>query len=176
MIPIEIPKGEDYGGFCDRHLVAQKKDIIQILSTLDEVISNPDRLYKKMAHRQDWNLEKYIQFYFESNGISSKVRRFPTSMYTIRIKGGHTRWRKGTFSERHGYYIKYENEYRAVLIASKILGQKGEWVVPKTLIIKIIVQIDYVFRSSLKQHRKIIPFLRKIKSNLLCKAEISKNT
>ncbi len=162
---IWIPRGEDYGGFCDRHLIAHKNDLLEILAMSDEIISNPAQLYKRMAHRRNWNLEKYIKFYFESAGLSWKVKRFPTSMYTIRSKDGHTRWREGVFNRKLGFYIKYETEYRAVIIARKILGRDGEWSAAKFYIIIFVSIIDDMVREvfSIKPRRIIISFIKKVK-------------
>ena len=39
------------------------------------------------------------------------VKEFPYIMYSVRALNGTTRWANGTYSNKLGYYIKYEGEY-----------------------------------------------------------------
>lgn len=124
---IWIPNGEDYGGYTDRHIVASREEIMNVLSISDPIISAPEALYEEMSAYTEWNLEQFIRFSFKRLGLSSKVRRFPYTMYTVRPKDGHTSWSKGVFDSRHNYYIKYPNEYKRHRIASWFIKKHGDW-------------------------------------------------
>ena len=137
-----IPDGEDYGGFTDRHIVAHRRDIIDVLSITDPIIANPDDLYSKMIHSKNWNLEKYIKFSFRQLGLTSKVRRFPYTMYSIRTVDGHTRWKKGTFIKKFGYYIKYLEEYESFFLVSKIIKKAEDWTVDNISLLNRLILIN----------------------------------
>lgn len=124
---IWVPKGEDYGGYTDRHIVVHQKDLLKVLSIGERILTEPEKLYSEMIHYKRWNLEQFIRFCFNSLGIQHKIRRFPYTMYSIRPPGGHTRWVKGKYSEELGYYIKYPTEYRRYKLASKLIKEPGDW-------------------------------------------------
>lgn len=124
---IWIPNGEDYGGYTDRHIVVPSKYIINVLSILEEILLKPDQLKEKMSFKGNWNLEKFIHFYFEKQNLLKLIRRFPYTFYTIRLPEGHTRWRKGKLNRKLGAYIKYESEYIRTLAAKKIIKKSEDW-------------------------------------------------
>jgi hypothetical protein len=64
-----------------------------------------------MMGKSDWNLEQLIKFHLEQNKVVNLVKEFPYIMYSIRPLNGSTRWATGTYSNKLGYYIKYEGEY-----------------------------------------------------------------
>ncbi len=112
---IYIPDGEAYGGVTDRHVILPKKFVISYLNMLNKMIINGEEYYQKMSTYDHWNLERFIKFHLEENAVWDHVRFFPYVMYTIRSKGGTTRWSAGTYSRRLGYYIKYPEEYKSAL-------------------------------------------------------------
>lgn len=122
-----IPDGEDYEGYTDRHIVASRKDVLKVLSVADPILCAPESLYEEMKEQKLWNLERYIRFAFKRLGLESKVRRFPYTMYAVRSGEGRTSWSNGTFSKELGYYIKYRDEYRKALIASKMIRNPEDW-------------------------------------------------
>lgn len=124
---IWIPNGEDYGGYTDRHIIANSNDILTVLSIGDRILAEPLQLHDEMAFHSKWNVEKFIMFSFKNLGLEPKVRRFPYTMYSVRSPDGHTRWSKGCFSERHGYYIKYPDEYKGHQIASLLITKHEDW-------------------------------------------------
>jgi hypothetical protein len=124
---IWIPDGEDYGGYTDRHIVASQKDVLAVLSVADPILQNPEELYRRMCDRKEWNLERYIRFAFIELGIDDKVRRFPFTMYAVRSAEGRTSWSTGAYSKRHGYCIKYRDEHRKALLASKMIRRPDDW-------------------------------------------------
>ena len=48
-------------------------------------------------------------------------------MYAVRPEGGHTRWSQGRYSERHGCFIKYEQERRGAELASWLVREPRDW-------------------------------------------------
>jgi hypothetical protein len=108
---IWIPKGEDYGGVTDRHIVVPKAYLEKSMNLMDSILKTPDTLYEKMRHNRSWNLEKYIEWHFKQNGIFDKVARFNRCMYAVRGVHDKTRWAVGTRNAELGYYIKYSGEH-----------------------------------------------------------------
>lgn len=124
---IWIPNGENYAGYTDRHIVVHRRDLLDVLSVGERILTEPEKLYAEMAHYEHWNMERFIKFSFKNMGLIPKVRRFPYTMYTIRPPDGHTRWSKGHFNKRLGYYIKYPSEYRRYKLAYYLLMFSRGW-------------------------------------------------
>jgi hypothetical protein len=124
---IWIPDGEDYGGYTDRHIVVSRKDVLSVLSVADPILRNPEELYQRMCNRIEWNLERYIHFALTELGLDKKVKRFPFTMYAVRSGDGRTSWSTGTYSKQHGYWIKYRDEHRKALLASKLIKKPEDW-------------------------------------------------
>ena len=141
---IWIPDGEDYRGITDRHVVGSRRDILDVLSVADDVIADPDALHEQMQaqHEPRWNLERYLAFSYERLGLAGRVRRYPYVMYAVRSPDGHTRWAKGSFSDQHGYFIKYQAEYRGARIARWIIGSKGDWSQGVLLMLGALIDAD----------------------------------
>ncbi|MBN2432794.1 MAG: hypothetical protein JXQ27_15065 [Acidobacteria bacterium] len=156
---IWIPDGEDYGGYTDRHLIAHRSDILPVLSVADRILTEPEALYTEMAHCTNWNLERFIKFSFTSMGLEPKIRRFPYTMYTVRSVGGNTRWRRGDYSGRLGYYIKYYDEYRGYKLASLLIKEHGDWnrfTIILFHVLKRLIESRYG-RQILRLFRSVIP-------------------
>ncbi|MCS5697554.1 hypothetical protein NZK32_00635 [Cyanobium sp. FGCU-52] len=124
---IWIPDGEDYGGYTDRHIVVSQKDVLAVLSVTDPILRDPEGLYHRLCSRREWNLERYLKYAFCELGIDACVRRYPFTMYAVRSADGRTSWSTGTFSMRHGYCIKYRDEHRKALLASKMILRPEDW-------------------------------------------------
>lgn len=122
---IWIPNGEDYGGFTDRHIVASRDHILDVLSIADPIIESPEKLYVAMSRRSNWNLERFIHHSFNELELIESIRRFPYTMYSVRSRDGHTRWSKGSFDEQLGYHIKYQSEFACAHKAKRILGRSA---------------------------------------------------
>ena len=108
---IWVTDGEDYTGITDRHTVLSKYTIVPYLSLLNSMVLRGNEYFNKMLGYNTWNLEKLIKFHLDQNGLGEYIRKFPYVMYTVRSNSGVSRWRWGSYSEEHGYYIKYESEY-----------------------------------------------------------------
>lgn len=124
---IWIPDGEDYNGYTDRHIVASRQDVLQVLSVADPILCSPEALYEEMHTEKEWNLERYIRFAFLRLGLEARVRRFPYTMYAVRSGEGRTSWSSGIFYRELGYYVKYRDEYRKSLIASRMIRRPEDW-------------------------------------------------
>ena len=107
---IWIPNCADWGGYTDRHVVLSKHNIFSYLNIFESLIDSRNNYYEKMKKYKKWNLERLIKFHLDNGPIV--VKRFPYVMYAVREIGGSTRWSKGNFNEKLGYYIKYPDEFK----------------------------------------------------------------
>ena len=108
---IWIPDCEHYGGYTDRHVVLSKNNIESYLNILNNLVLRSNEYFMKMQSRSNWNLEKLIKFHLEQNNVLHLVKEFPYVMYSVRNINGTTRWCQGNYSDKLGYYIKYQSEY-----------------------------------------------------------------
>ena len=124
---IWIPYGEDYGGYTDRHIVVNRRDVLEVLAITDSILSEPARLSEEMSHFNHWNLERFIQFAFARRGLTDRVSRYPYSMFAVREIGGRTRWSTGKFNRHFGCYIKYRSEYKRFLRTRRYIRDEADW-------------------------------------------------
>lgn len=124
---IWIPDGEDYGGVTDRYMACSAQNIIPALSIADPIIKTPLELFKEMTFFKKWNLEKFLKFSFKRTGLWDQVQRFPFTMYSLRSKGAHTSWTKGTFNRELEYFVKYQHEYDSAQISKAVFEKRGGW-------------------------------------------------
>jgi hypothetical protein len=108
---IWIPDGEQYGGFTGRHVVLSKKNIVQYLNILNNMVLKSNEYFTGMKSHYHWNIEQLISFHLEKNNVIKQVKLFPYIMYSVRNKNGKTRWQPGVYSDELGYYIKYTMEH-----------------------------------------------------------------
>jgi hypothetical protein len=108
---IWIPDCEYYGGYTDRHVVLSKNNIEQYLNILNNLVIRSNEYFIKMKNKNDWNMEKLIKFHLNENKVLHLVKEFPYIMYSVRNINGTTRWKEGNYSNKLGYYIKYDTEY-----------------------------------------------------------------
>lgn len=150
---IWIPNGEDYGGYTDRHIIAHRNDVLNVLSIGDRIITEPLKLHSEMAFSTKWNLERFIKFSFAHLGLVHKIRRYPYTMYTVRSPGGHTRWKKGYFNERLGYYIKYKSEYASYKLASVFVNKHADWNKIKVRLFAAIRSLQIRYYSNVQKYK-----------------------
>ena len=81
------------------------------LNILNNLVLRSNNYFMKMKTRSNWNLEQLIKFHLEQNNVLHLVKEFPYVMYAVRNINGSTRWSQGNFSDKLGYYIKYQSEY-----------------------------------------------------------------
>jgi len=108
---IWIPDCENYGGYTDRHVVLSKKNIESYLNIFNNFVLRSNEYFIKMKNYNQWNLEKVIKFNLQQNNVLHLVKEFPYVMYSVRNLNGTTRWQKGIYSNKLGYFIKYKTEY-----------------------------------------------------------------
>jgi len=108
---IYIPDGEHYGGVTDRHAVLSRLHVKTYFNILNEMVLRSDEYIAYMAGHEQWNLEKLILLHLHIQGLGQSVRHFPYVMYSVRHPNGSTRWSEGSWSDSHGYFIKYQSEY-----------------------------------------------------------------
>ena len=108
---IWIPDDENYKGYTDRHAILSKNNIEPYLNILNNFVLRSNEYFMKMKLYTGWNLEQVIKFHLKQNNVGHLVKEFPYIMYSIRNHDGTTRWISGIYSEKLGYYIKYQVEY-----------------------------------------------------------------
>jgi hypothetical protein len=138
-----IPDGEGYGGYCDRYALVSKKDIVDYLSLIEPILTEPKKLFNLMKNKDNWNLERYIKLYFKIKKLDKKTKFFPYIMYTvfsdpnktgefkeysdINLEWMKTIYSKDKYSKIHEYIVKKPSEYLSSIIYSVIFERKGMW-------------------------------------------------
>ena len=101
---IWIPKGEDYGGICDRHIVLHKSIVVESLNIIPWIIKQKNQLLG--------NPEGALQKFYLDIGLFHLIKRFDRSFFTVKTKDDPTRWSGNTmFIKELDLYSKYPNEY-----------------------------------------------------------------
>ena len=111
---IWIPDEEYYGGYTDRHAVLSKQNIEGYLDIMHSFLNDSENYLSNLKSSSVNNLETLIKFHLLYKQIP--VKMFPYVMYTVRPVDGTTRWALGSWSDEHGYYIKYQNEYKKAML------------------------------------------------------------
>ncbi len=100
-----VPRGQDFGGVCDRHHVFNSADAHRVLNQVDFMVRHP-RLVKD-------NIEKVCLQYFQRGGL--RIERFPRVMAALRADGDTTGWSEGKYYVAKGYRVKYPKEWSALV-------------------------------------------------------------
>lgn len=151
---IWLPLGEDYHGFTDRHLIADRNSILPAISLLDPILRSPSELYRELDGRQDYlSFEGYIGYAFQRAGLVPSLRRYPYTMYAVRHPDGRTSWSKGAYNEALGYCIKYKPEYISSLLPTQMIRKAADWTPASTaaffMVSNWIAAIDVFARHQL---------------------------
>ncbi|MEB3334840.1 MAG: hypothetical protein VKP70_07630 [Cyanobacteriota bacterium] len=159
-----LPLGEDYHGYTDRHIIADRETILPAISLLDPILNTPADLYEELRGRQDYlSFEGYIGYAFRRAGLTSILRRYPYTMYAVRHPDGRTSWSKGAYNEKLGYCIKYKPEYISSLLPTAMIKSAADWTPARTaaffMVSNWIEAIDQFTRQNLTALAN--PFLRK---------------
>lgn len=107
-----VPKGQDFGGVTDRHLIVPSEHVLTALNILPHVLAHPND-YPRLSE-PDYNPESLLRDVWMKQGIGKLVKRFPRMMFTCvnPFMADHTRWRKaGPIAEKEGVRLKYTKEY-----------------------------------------------------------------
>lgn len=154
-----LPLGEDYHGYTDRHLVADRKNFLSAISLLDPILQTPGELAKELKGRQDYlSFEGYIGYAFQRSGLTAILRRYPYTMYAVRHPDGRTSWSQGTYNPSLGYCIKYKPEYISSLLPTAMIRRASDWNLRTTaaffMVSNWISAIDEVARFNLTAIRQ----------------------
>lgn len=125
---IWIPKGDDYEGLADRHLVASRTDVVNCLNLIEAVLLRPVELYEEMKQRDDWNTEQYFQHHISSHQLLDKVKRFPNIAYLARYKRDNSpTWSRGRYDAALGHFVKYDEEFASANAMAAIVHSRADW-------------------------------------------------
>lgn len=112
---ILLPRGEDWYGLTDRHLVVPRKYLKSTLNLLDWILEEPEEVVRELgARHQNWNPESYYLHHLVREGVADRVRRFRRTFYSVRAPDGPTRWSLGDLDSTSGMMIKYPSEKKGV--------------------------------------------------------------
>lgn len=101
-----LPRGEDYNGITDRHVILNRSHVLKALNILPPVIAHPER-YMNLS----LNPEMLIKMRWIEEGLWPYVRRFDRMMFTCAEPRDQTRWMKINPISIDGLHIKYPVEY-----------------------------------------------------------------
>ncbi|KAL7579963.1 hypothetical protein ACA910_004958 [Epithemia clementina (nom. ined.)] len=118
---IMVPKGEDYGGITDRHLVVGRKTLFQSLNVLPPILEDPKRYAHLFDDTHGNNLESLLAYRWMEEGLI--VQRFDRVMFVCGEDGDMTRTVQLGMQLPDGLRLKYPKEYVAsYMTCGKELG------------------------------------------------------
>mmetsp|Transcript_5928 Transcript_5928/g.13713 ORF Transcript_5928/g.13713 Transcript_5928/m.13713 type:complete len:1279 (-) Transcript_5928:130-3966(-) len=106
-----VPTGQEYGGYCDRHLVASKDSVLDSLDILRELVHQPYEWDYEKHH----NTERFMKYAWSQKGLN--VKQFERVMFGVKTKEDTTRWQTGedTLPEHPHLIVKYKREWLEAL-------------------------------------------------------------
>lgn len=110
-----LPRGQNYGGYTDRHVIAPANKILGVLNILPPILQNY-RTYmqwRRIDYRSTINPELLIKLRWTEEGIHPK--RFDRVMFTCAVSTDTSRWASANTENavEEGVHLKYEGEYTA---------------------------------------------------------------
>jgi hypothetical protein len=105
------PKGINWGGITDRHLIVSRKYLLQALNILPVLLQRPED-YIDMLKNPEGNPEKVLRKSWKLQLIKDRHRRFERMMFTCGESGDTTRWKQLGELVEEGVRLKYASEYR----------------------------------------------------------------
>ena len=120
------PRGEDYGGVTDRHVVVSKTDILQTLDVLPSFLSKPFEDTIPLDNN-DMNAERLLKQSWIRNGL--KLKKVPRVMATCATKTDTTRWNVAQQTKSNmvegepTLFKKYKEEW---VLAKRVCTRRGE--------------------------------------------------
>jgi hypothetical protein len=104
-----VPRGEDFQGITDRHVIASRHDILDVLNILPPVVKKP-AAYVKQLSRPRYTPEKFLLHRWAEEGIQRRLRRFDRMMFvTVHPDESAT----DSKLVKEGVVMKYRSEYDA---------------------------------------------------------------
>lgn len=122
-----IPRGEDYEGITDRHVVFPSSSVGHVLGVLDDLLQAPSEYRRIMACHGDWNLERFLKLAFIRIGLYRRTRRYPRVMYLVRNADTATAWSKGVWDGGGNVFVKYPSEKSLAEADVAALRKAGGW-------------------------------------------------
>ena len=91
-------------GYCDRHLVASKENVLDSLDILRELVHQPYEWDYEKHH----NTERFMKYAWSQKGLN--VKQFKRVMFGVKTKDDTTRWQTGedTLPEHPHLIVKYK--------------------------------------------------------------------
>jgi hypothetical protein len=109
-----VPKGENYGGICDRHLVVNASHVLQALDVLPPLLDTPQR-YKDLLNYSFGNSERYVKLRLKEQYLFQRVRRFNRNMFLCAAGGDTNLFAPMEQRTPQGVHVRYPTEYNASL-------------------------------------------------------------
>ncbi|KAH8060816.1 pyrophosphatase [Aureococcus anophagefferens] len=123
-----IPYGEDYGGLCDRFLVAPSDLVLQALDIMRPVVSFPDRYFDFVGNPEMLFRRRLAEMRLLRR--TARASRGPCSRAAA--KADHSRWSqvKGCVDDPAPICFKYAGEYEAAMRGCGLDDPRGRVSVP----------------------------------------------
>jgi hypothetical protein len=153
--------GEQNGGVSDRHIIFNTKVAEKVFSIADLIFhkSNEFSKYLDKQSVSELNPEQYLALALNLAGLGDQVEFIPYLGYAIRHETTQTRWSKGEYSRRFGYYVKYPAELRSCNFYKYILFNDRDWAQMLANKLGFVLRSRIVIASaldSLSQFKKMI--------------------
>lgn len=119
-----VPEGEDWGGITDRHMIFPSHMSDNVLGVVEYMNSESGFHFAKNFCEKTQpghlfaNPEGILLSFFENNGISRKIKRYPRVQFTVAKKSDKTRWQNPSAINVFGnsqLFVKYVDEYKQTL-------------------------------------------------------------
>ena len=103
-----VPDAQDYGGICDRWIVAPSSLVMRTLDIIRPVVIAPEKYATFKG-----NPEALVKLRFQEEGVWDAIRRFGRHMFTAATPGDHTRWKRivGCVFNPYNVCLKYKEEF-----------------------------------------------------------------
>jgi hypothetical protein len=125
---IWVPDGEHWGGLNDRHMVVSRRNLVNSLNGIEDILLYPDQLFEEMKHKAEWNDERFLAHHFRRKGLLRSTQVFPYVMYTARsVRDKSPTWSSGRFDAAVGHFVKYEPEFRAARAFATVIHSRADW-------------------------------------------------
>jgi hypothetical protein len=103
--------GQEWWGYCDRHLVGSSATLLSAINVTQEIVCNAQQYETLMRNGRMTNHESVQARVWEHTGLP--VRQFPFTMFTVRSQGDPSSWSHGedhTGLVPFGLKVKYMDE------------------------------------------------------------------
>jgi nucleoside-diphosphate-sugar epimerase len=115
---IGVLLGQEWWGYCDRHLVGSSAALLSAINVTQEIVCNAQQYETLMHEGRMTNHESVQARVWEHTGLP--VRQFNFTMFTVRSQGDPSSWSHGdnhTDLAPFGLKIKYMDEFERSVAA-----------------------------------------------------------